>query len=325
MYIGITGSTGFIGKNLVPVLINSGFRLKILVRDPNKEIPWKQTEKVAGDFNNIDTLKNFVKDLDAIIHCAGAIRACQVEDFIKGNFQSTKNLIDAINSENPPNLKVFLYLSSQSAQGPSNGLTPRKIEHVPSPVSWYGKSKLMAENYIVNNLQYPYYILRLASVYGPYDTETLRFFRFVKNGLFPMPNGEKYLHMIYVSDVVNLIVHMLTADLAVKNRIYFVSFPEIVSLSQIIDGIRILMGKKTVIKVPIPAEITKLTLKINESIFRLLGKSTIANSDKANELIQKYWIGDPTPLFEETGFKPKFSLMEGLYETLEWYRKEGWI
>ncbi|MEO0272758.1 MAG: NAD(P)-dependent oxidoreductase [candidate division WOR-3 bacterium] len=325
MYIGITGSTGFIGKNLVPALIHSGFRLKLLIRDPGKEIPWKQIEKVYGDFNDMESLRNFVKDLDAIIHCAGAIRARHIEDFIKGNYQSTKNLIDAINLESPLNLKIFLFLSSQSAQGPSNGLTPRKIEHIPSPVSWYGKSKLMAENYIINNLQCPYYILRLASVYGPHDTETLRFFKYVKNGFFPMPNGEKYLHMIYVEDVINLIVYILSTNLALKNRIYFVSFPEIVSLSQIIDGIKTLMGKDNVIKVPIPAGITKLALKINEAVFRLIGKSTIANSDKANELVQKYWIGDPVPLFEETGFKPKYSLMEGLYKTLEWYRKEGWL
>ncbi|MGB9824697.1 MAG: NAD-dependent epimerase/dehydratase family protein [Candidatus Hydrothermia bacterium] len=325
MNIGITGSTGFIGKNLIPELLKENHRIRVLVRDPQKSIPWRDVEKFHGDFHDIPSLKGFIEDLDIIVHCAGVIKALKPEDFVRGNYESTKNLIDAINEIRPQNLRKFIFLSSQSAQGPSNGLTPKKVEHEPHPVSWYGKSKLMAENYIINNLQFPYYILRLASVYGPYDTETLRFFKYVKTGLFPLPGGEKYLHMIYVKDVVKLIAFLISQNLSIYNKIYFVAYPEPVTLSQIIDAIKTLLGKNYVIKIPIPSGFVKTALKLNEIIARIRGKVTIANSDKAQELIQKYWIGDPRPLIEETGFKPQYSLIEGIYETFEWYKNQGWI
>jgi len=325
MQIGVTGTSGFIGRNLVPELIKNGHTVRVLMRSKNQEILWPEAEPFYGDFKNPESLVDFVKDLDVIIHCAGVIKALKKEDFILGNYTTTKNLIDAINTAKPGNLRRFIFLSSQSAQGPSNELIPKKVEHTPEPVSWYGKSKLMAENYIINYLQYPYTILRLSTVYGPYDRETLRFFQYVKCGIFPMPNGEKYLSIIYVKDVVKLILMLIGNENSGINRVYFVSNPEYTTLTQIVEHIKSLYGKKRVLKITIPEWIFRPILKLSETFARITNNPTIANSDKANELAQKYWIGDPTPLYTETGFKPDYTLMEGLYETLVWYKENGWI
>lgn len=325
MHIGITGSTGFIGQNLVPELLKRGHKVKVLVRDPHRKILWDDVEKVEGNFQTPDALQQFLMDVEAVVHCAGAIRALRMEDYVKGNYTTTKILVDAINQFKPKDLKKFVFLSSQSAQGPSVGLAPRRFDEPPSPVTWYGKSKLMAENYIVNYLEYPYIILRLALVYGPGDRETFRFFQYVKKGIFPMPNGEKYLSVVYVKDVVRLIMFILEMENHIRSRIYFVAHPQYHSLSEIVDGIKSLFGKKKVAKLSIPEAIFRPALKVNEIIASIACKATIANSDKANELAEKYWIGDPAPLIAETGFKPEYSLMEGLFETLEWYKKEGWL
>ncbi|MDI6850679.1 MAG: NAD(P)-dependent oxidoreductase [bacterium] len=325
MLIGVTGASGFIGRNLVPELLKNGHTIKLLMRSKNQKILWPEAELYYGDFKNPESLIDFVKDLDTIIHCAGVIKALKKEDFISGNYTTTKNLIDAINTAKPESLKRFIFLSSQSAQGPSKELTPKKVEHTPEPVSWYGKSKLMAENYIINYLQYPYTILRLSSVYGPYDKETLRFFQYVKWGIFPMPNGEKYLSIIYVKDVVKLIKMLIGSENTGINRVYFVSNPEYTTLTQIVEHIKSLYGKKRVHKITIPEWIFRPILKLSETFARITNTPTIANSDKANELAQKYWIGDPTPLYMETGFKPDYTLIEGLYETLLWYKENGWI
>jgi len=325
MLIGVTGASGFIGQNLVPELIKNGHKVRILVRSKNQKILWPEVEAYYGDFSNPSSLVDFVKDLEAVVHCAGAIKALRKEDFITGNYNATKNLVDAINTAKPNNFKRFIFLSSQSAQGPSKELMPRKVEQTPEPISWYGKSKLMAENYIINSLQYPYTILRLSTVYGPHDRETLRFFQYVKWGVFPMPNGEKYLSIIYVKDVVKLILMLLEKEDVGINRIYFVANPEYTTLSSIIENIKSLSGKRRVLKIPIPEWIFRPALKLSETIAKITKSPTIANSDKANELAEKYWIGDPTPLYEETGFKPNYSIIEGLYETLMWYKENRWL
>ncbi|HOK23540.1 MAG TPA: NAD-dependent epimerase/dehydratase family protein [Candidatus Hydrothermia bacterium] len=325
MNIAVTGSTGFIGQNLVPELLRKGHKVRVLVRDSSKKIPWEEVEKVQGSFHSPESMKEFVDGIEAIVHCAGAIRAIKMDDFIRGNYTSTKNLVDAINQFKPPVFKKFIYLSSQSAQGPSKELTPRRVEQPPEPVSWYGKSKLMAENYIVNHLEYPYIILRLATVYGPGDRETLRFFKYVKNGIFPMPNGDKYLNMVYVKDVVKFIIAFLEMENLIRNKIYFVSDPEYHSLSEVIESIKSLLGKRTVIKISIPEAIFKPALKLSELAAKISGKPTIANSDKARELSEKYWTGDPTRTFRETGLRTDYNLMEGLFETLQWYKANRWL
>lgn len=325
MLIGLTGSSGFIGKNLLTELLNKGYRVRVFLRNPKNTPTTENLEVIVGDFNDKESLKTFVSGVDAIVHCAGAIRAIKSEDYINGNYIPTKNLVDAIQELRPDTLKKFIFLSSQSAQGPSWELAPRRLDAPPEPVSWYGKSKLMAENYIVNHLEYPYFILRLASVYGPGDRETLRFFKYVKKGIFPLPAGDKYLNMVYVKDVVSLILHLLEAKLPVKNKIYFVGHPEYTSLTQIAKDIKTLLGKKTLFFIPVPKEIVKIALSINEFLANLLHKPTIATREKANELVEKYWIGDPQPLLNDTSFTFRYNLMEGLYETLEWYRSQGWL
>lgn len=324
MKVGVTGASGFIGQNLIPELTKNGYQVKILLRNASKKVPFENVERVEGDFSNSEKIEEFVKDLDYLIHCAGVIKAFSPEDFIKGNYNSTKSIVDALNKVKPANFKKFIFLSSQSAQGPSKELIPRRVDQPPEPVSWYGKSKLMAENYIINHLESPYIILRLASVYGPGDKETLRFFKLAKTGILPMPNGEKYINIIYVKDVVNLILKLLEKG-EIANKIYFVANPEYITLTNLIEGIQSFYGKKSLLKISIPEFVFRPLLKLNEIFGKLLRKPTIANSDKANELSQKYWIGDPSPLYEETGFKPQYSLLEGLYESLEWYKQNKWL
>ena len=54
--------------------------------------------------------------------------------------------------------------------------------------------------------------------------------------------------------------------------------------------------------------------------------------DEATEKFYKYiilkqrnWICDVTPLQDELGFVPAYPLRRGLEESIEWYRKEGWL
>ena len=58
---------------------------------------------------------------------------------------------------------------------------------------------------------------------------------------------------------------------------------------------------------------------------KLLKKSMTLNTDKYIILKQRNWICDVTPLQDELGFVPAYPLRRGLEESIEWYRKEGWL
>ena len=63
----------------------------------------------------------------------------------------------------------------------------------------------------------------------------------------------------------------------------------------------------------------------SEWIGKLLKKSMTLNTDKYIILKQRNWICDVTPLQDELGFVPAYPLRRGLEESIEWYRKEGWL
>ena len=63
----------------------------------------------------------------------------------------------------------------------------------------------------------------------------------------------------------------------------------------------------------------------SEWIGKLLKKSMTLNSDKYIILKQRNWICDVTPLQDDLGFIPAYPLRKGLEESIEWYKKEGWL
>jgi putative NADH-flavin reductase len=70
--IAIIGSTGKAGKYLVNQLLNQGFSIKVLLRDPNKlEIASPLVEKIPGDVRNYESLLSLVEGCSALISTLG--------------------------------------------------------------------------------------------------------------------------------------------------------------------------------------------------------------------------------------------------------------
>src|SRR5512139_1807247 len=62
----VTGATGYVGGRLVPRLLEAGYRVRCLVRDPNRlqGRPWlKRVEVVSGDARLAGTLAEAMKDV----------------------------------------------------------------------------------------------------------------------------------------------------------------------------------------------------------------------------------------------------------------------
>jgi len=80
----ITGSNGFVGKNLIAELRNQGFT-DLLEYDINK---------------NNDLLDDFARDCQFVFHLAGVNRPENPENFMKGNFGFATELLDALKKHN---------------------------------------------------------------------------------------------------------------------------------------------------------------------------------------------------------------------------------
>jgi len=96
--IAIIGGTGKSGKYLVNQLINQGFQLKILLRNPdNFQITSSLIEVIKGEVTNFSSIHTLIEDCQTVISTLGlGIPASEPTIFS----QSTTNVIKAMNECN---------------------------------------------------------------------------------------------------------------------------------------------------------------------------------------------------------------------------------
>ena len=63
----------------------------------------------------------------------------------------------------------------------------------------------------------------------------------------------------------------------------------------------------------------------SQTVARLQGKAALINIEKARDGVQKNWLCCPKKAYEELGFKTKLSLEAGITNTIEWYKRNGWL
>lgn len=216
--IGITGSRGFIGGHLTKALKD------------NKEIELSNCDLPECDLLNADSLKNFVRNKDIVIHAAAINRGSDTE-VIAGTIVATYNLISAIEkSQRQPKL-VFLS-SIQAETETTYGLSKRLAE-------------IMLEDFSMQT-QTRVTIFRLTNVFGEacrpfYNSVVATFCHQVVNGqelIIHPESRNKKLNLAYVKDIVKLIVK--EASIKRKKLFYFkrVSTKNEITVGQLAELIR---------------------------------------------------------------------------------------
>ena len=181
MNVLVTGSKGFIGKNLIAHL-NEIEGINIITFDTN------------DDFSKIE---KSVNDINFIFHLAGVNRPKSFEEFYQGNSDLTKKIVDLIKDKNIP----LLITSSIQAELDND----------------YGKSKKIAEDYIIDNLD-NYYIYRLHNVFGKwckpnYNSVIATFCYNISHDLEIKVNDPNIiLNLIYIDDIVEEFISVMKGN-----------------------------------------------------------------------------------------------------------------
>ncbi len=126
MKILLTGATGYIGKRLLPVLVDNGYNVICGVRDRNKFHPEKSIKKridvIEVDLNNPSSLINIPKDIDFAYYLVHSMSASKNYDELEK--QSAINFREELNKTN---VKQVIYLSGIiNSQNLSKHLNSRK-------------------------------------------------------------------------------------------------------------------------------------------------------------------------------------------------------
>jgi nucleoside-diphosphate-sugar epimerase len=322
----VTGANGFVGSHLVEGLLSKGYQVICLVRKTSN-LRWLsglEVEYVYADIKEKDSLRDVVKDVDLVFHVAGLTKAKTEEEYFKANYEGTKNLLEACVKDNPQ-VKRFVYISSQAAVGPGKDEKPLDETAPCNPITDYGKSKLEGERIVLEfSSKLPVTVIRPPAVYGPRDPDILSFFKVANKGFKTLfGKEESYLSLCYIEDLIDGIILAAESPKGI-GQIYFVADDRIYSWREAFGIIAKVLNKRT-ITLRIPNIFLFTMAFIAENIFRLLGKPTVINIQKVREITQKYWVCDVSKAKKELGFSPKYKLEEGAKKTVRWYKERGWL
>ena len=125
----VTGGLGFIGSHIVDLLLENGYKVRVLdnldpqVHGPNQKLPKyanKDAEITVGEITDRATLANALSDMDAVIHQAASVGVgqsmYQIEKYVLQNTGGTSTLLDIIVNDDLP-IKKIVVASSMSIYG----------------------------------------------------------------------------------------------------------------------------------------------------------------------------------------------------------------
>lgn len=322
----VTGGTGFIGSHLVERLLSRGYNVRCLIRTPANPGYLKNlsVELFTGDLFSTDVLERAVSGADFVYHVAGVVGSRNKEGFYKQNRDGTRNIIEIVARANP-HLKKFIFVSSGAAVGPATAEKAADESTPYHPITTYGKSKMEAELEVLKHkTSLPVTIVRPTAVYGPRDPATFDYFRTIAKGLEPLVGfRDKFVSLVHSTDLVSGIVLAGESEKAIGET-YFLGSERPYSWREIGEVTKQVMKNKAIrIRLPEPLVYTIAAIAGVFSLFK--DKPSVLNFEKGRDMVQDYWTFDISKARRELGYTPVVSLAEGIRETVEWYRKNGWM
>jgi ADP-L-glycero-D-manno-heptose 6-epimerase len=204
----ITGSNGFIGKNLLNV-INDKYDVLEINEDLFNELYWTKSF--------ISTLSNFKPDI--IFHVGACSNTLEqdVNYMMTRNYESTRILSDYCFKNN-----CMMIYSSSAANYGTNNLHPSNL---------YGWSKYVAEKHVIKNGGIA---LRYFNVYGPYESEKGKMASVAYQMSLKYKNGEEIKlfpnkplrDFVYIKDVISANLYALENYEKLKGNFYEVGSGE---------------------------------------------------------------------------------------------------
>ncbi|PKN99921.1 MAG: hypothetical protein CVU42_06110 [Chloroflexi bacterium HGW-Chloroflexi-4] len=270
----VTGGTGFIGRNLIKALVESGHKVRILLKPSTTSPNFPKgiaVEVAVSSLSDQRGVRAALKDVTQIFHLAGAERKGSRGDLNQVDVEGTSTIMQAAKEAK---IERVYYLSHHGAARASA-----------YPVL---KAKAIAEHWIINS-GIPYTIVRTGSIFGPGDQFTVSLAKLIKiSPFFLMPSkGHVLLQPLWIDDLINVLLLVMEDPKAV-NRIYSIGGMEPLPYREIVRLIMNKTGLKRYI-IPIsPATLRVITLWIDQifpsfpvSIFWLdhLAEDRTANLD----------------------------------------------
>jgi len=295
----VTGGSGFIGSRLLRALDSRRITPTILGRNMNAQIEELLSEGKARFLKydlgspatgSLDSLDAF----DILIHLGGFVpRSVDQDDLEKG---ITTNILGTCNLLTHLRFTRVIYASTLEVYGRPETLTITE-DQATNPTSYYGASKLAGEKYVAavsKRLGADATILRFSSVYGPGETYQRAIPNFIRRALQNQSlvitgDGSDIRDYVHIDDAVDSLILAMQGRTGVYNIASGVGY----SIREIAEKVLALTGSDAKLSFePSSRPITKLVFDISKAQ-------------------------------EQLGYRPKVSILEGLNEEIDWFKKSA--
>lgn len=306
--IATTGATGYIGKHLMPYLLDAGYKVRSLTLPGTaKDIdPHPNHEVIEGFLEDDAVLDKLVDGAGMVLHMAARLGgSCAVEPLRETNVHGTHQLLRACNRSKV--LKRFVFSSSVAAyqnqfnekEWPIHESHPVRVDGG-QDLADYGMTKVAGENllrFYGRKHGYEHAILRFALVYGIGDplVDLMVREQAAEPGFGEGQGSEQPRQFVHIDDAVEVILRSCFQDEA-ANETFNVAGPDVITYHDIGRMTRIAIGKP---------------------------KKDDLDPDRKRvwrRYVQQYDISKGKT---KLGFKPSIPFAEGLRQIIEVVQDEG--
>jgi len=303
----VTGGSGFIGTRLIDELLKAGHEVKIFDKRDSKKYP---NLVILGDVRDKEALIKASRGMDVIYNLAAehADNVTPISLYEEVNVGGAENVVEAADANG---IKKIIFTSSVAIYGLNRGEPDESFE--PMPFNEYGRTKYEAEKVFLKWLEKDegrsLVIIRPSVIFGENNRGNVyNLMRQIYLDKFIMVgSGENKKSMGYVGNIAKLLLDMIDAKegLTLYN---FADKPDLKGI-EIVNIIRSEM-KKGEIKFKIPYFIGLLGGYAFDLASKITGKKFPISSIRIKKFAADTTIS--TKRLQESGFKPPYSLEEGL-------------
>ena len=307
----MTGANGFVGRALTERLLAAGWQVRALLRRPAPDLAAMGAVSVPGALEERESLDRLVEGADAVVHCAGLVRARSRAEFMSVNAEGTARIADAAAGRSLP--PRFLLISSLAAREPS--------------ISPYAASKRGAEEAVaahggsLNNC-----ILRPPAVYGSGDRATLPLFRQMTRGVLFVPKvPEARFSLLHVADLATAVERLLAhEDWAGRTLEVDDGREGGYGWSDLVAAAGRHLGRPVRL-VAVPRALLWGPAHAIQWISAACGQSAYLSPGKLNEFFHPDWVARTSGDGPLSDWRARMTFETGFPATLEWYRAQGWL
>lgn len=318
----VTGGTGFIGINLIELLVSEGWDVTALHRPTSnlsylKRLPIKLVEGSITDRASLE--RAIPRGTEVVFHVAGDTSFWSKKNAQQNaiNIDGTRNMVEVSAAKG---VETFIHTSSNSVWGRATGVI---TEETPSQgkSSWinYERSKHLGEIEALKGVELgmKVVVLNPGDVLGPYDSNNWgRLFFLLRDGALPAV-GPSIVSLTHVSDVVR--AHLAAVDKGRNGERYLLAGDEH-ELVELAAEMAALSGAKVPRKAPM--WVLKAFGRLSVMVAALTGKEPEITPELAEVAASKGTTFRSDKAIRELGYQIQ-PMSVSVRDTYDWLVEEG--